>query len=70
MPEVKFEIVNHILSLKSTGKFRKELNIVSWGGREAVYDLRGWNEDHTQMTKGITFNKEEYEELLIKLKEE
>lgn len=48
----------------------KELNLVSWNGRDPIYDLRGWNEDHTKMTKGVTFGNEEYKELVNKLKEE
>lgn len=43
--------------------------MVSWNGREPVYDLRGWNEDHTKMTKGVTFSEEEYEELVNKFNE-
>lgn len=67
MPEVDYKIVSHLFSLKSSGTFHKELNKVSWNGREPVYDLRGWNDDHTKMTKGITFSNEEYEELVNKL---
>ena len=33
--------------------------------RDAKYDLRDWNEDHTKMGKGITLNEEEF----LKLKE-
>jgi len=61
---MKFKIVSHLFKLMGTGKFHKELNMVSWNGREPVYDLRGWNEEHTEMTKGITFSIEEYEELV------
>ena len=46
-------------------KFHKELNLVSWRGRPPVYDLRGWNDGRSEMTKGITLTKEE----LIQLKE-
>lgn len=70
MGDVKFEIKQQLLSLKGTGKFHKELNLISWNGREPVYDLRGWNEDHTEMTKGVTLSEEEYQELINKLKEE
>ena len=70
MPEgMKFKIVSQLFSLKGTGKFHKELNVVSWNGRDPVYDLRGWNEDHTEMTKGVTFSDEEYEELVNKFNE-
>ena len=47
------------------GGWTTELNLVSWGGREAKYDLRSWSADHEKMSKGITLTKEE----LISLKE-
>jgi len=63
--DMKFKIVSHLFRLKGgSGKFHKELNMVSWNDREPVYDLRGWNDDHTEMTKGVTFSDEEYEELV------
>jgi len=46
-------------------RYHKELNLVSWGGRQPVYDLRGWNDGRSEMTKGTTLTKEE----LIQLKE-
>ena len=69
MGEVKYKIVKPLISLQSTGKFRKELNLISWNDREPVYDLRGWNEDHSEMTKGVTLSKEEFEELKNKITE-
>jgi len=66
---MKFKIVSHLFSLKSSGKFHKELNMVSWNDRAPVYDLRGWNEDHSAMTKGVTFTDEEYEELVNQFSE-
>ena len=36
-----------------------ELNLVSWGGRPAKYDLRSWSPDHEKMGKGLTLTKEE-----------
>ena len=62
--EIKFEIVEHIgtLSTSSTG-WTKELNKVSWNGREAKYDLREWAPEHEKMSKGLTLTKEDIEEL-------
>lgn len=37
----------------------KELNLVSWNGNTAKYDIRSWSSDHTKMGKGITLTKEE-----------
>ncbi len=40
-----------------------ELNLVSWGGRPAKYDLRPWSSDHEKMGKGLTLTKEELDSL-------
>ena len=55
------------LGIISEGKggWAMELNLVSWGGREAKYDIRSWSPDHEKMSKGITLTKEE----LLSLKE-
>ena len=41
------------------GGWNMELNLVSWGGRPAKYDLRSWSPDHEKMGKGLTLTKEE-----------
>jgi hypothetical protein len=41
------------------GGWAMELNMVSWGGREAKYDIRSWSPDHQKMGKGITLSKDE-----------
>ena len=58
--EFKFEVVK-TLGVVSEGKngWKKELNHGSWSNRPAKYDIREWNEDHTQMRKGITLTDEE-----------
>lgn len=64
MPEIKYEIVEKIGVLSTTEKgWSKELNLVSWNGREPKFDLRDWNEEHNKMGKGITLTKEEYDKL-------
>ncbi|MBR3153339.1 MAG: hypothetical protein IKF52_07135 [Clostridia bacterium] len=64
MPEIKFDIVEKIgvISISDKG-WSKELNLVSWNGRDPKYDLRDWNEEHDKMGKGITLNQEEFEKL-------
>jgi hypothetical protein len=44
---------------KGKGGWAMELNMVSWSGREAKYDIRSWSPDHQKMGKGLTFSKEE-----------
>jgi len=62
--EISFEIVEHIGVLSNGTKgWTKELNLVSWNGREPKYDLREWSPEHDKMGKGVTLNKEELEAL-------
>lgn len=63
MSDIKFEIVKHIAVLSSNKGWTKELNLVSWNGREAKYDIRDWSPKHDKMGKGITLSSEEMEEL-------
>lgn len=51
------------LVAEGKGGWNLELNLVSWGGRPAKYDLRSWSPDHQKMGKGITLTKEELESL-------
>ena len=49
-----------------------ELRLVSYGGREAKYDIRAWYDDNGQekMGKGVTFTREELETLRDLINEE
>lgn len=70
MPEIKYEIVEHLGVISENDKgWKKELNLVRWNEREPKYDLRDWNETHDKMGKGITLSKEEAENLVKILKE-
>ena len=58
--DFSFEIVKNIgIVSEGKGGWNLELNLVSWGGRPAKYDLRSWSPDHQKMWKGSTFSKEE-----------
>ncbi len=60
MADIKYEIIEEIGVLSENARgWRKELNLVSWNGAAAKYDLRDWAPDHEKMGKGITLNKEE-----------
>ncbi|MBR4544152.1 MAG: YdbC family protein [Lachnospiraceae bacterium] len=64
MADIKFEIVEEIGVLSESSKgWRKELNLVSWNGAAAKYDIRDWAPEHEKMGKGITLTKEEAEKL-------
>lgn len=70
MAEFKFEIVEHLGTLSEDNKgWTKELNKVSYNGREAKYDLRSWDPEHKMMSKGITLSDEEIEILSKILKD-
>ena len=59
-----FEITKHIgvLAEKTKG-WKREINLVSWGGTEPKIDIRDWSPDHSKMGKGITLTAEEIEKL-------
>ncbi len=56
MAEIKYDIVEEIGTISETSSgWSKELNRISWNGREAKYDLRDWSPEHAKMDKGINF---------------
>jgi len=60
MADLKYEIIETIGVLSESAKgWKKELNLISWNGREPKYDLRDWSENHEKMGKGVTLSKEE-----------
>ncbi|HJS18819.1 MAG TPA: YdbC family protein [Anaerolineales bacterium] len=60
MDEIDYEIVMQlgVLSLSGSG-WTKELNLVSWNGRDPKYDIRDWSGDHSKMGRGVTLTREE-----------
>ncbi|PAE16198.1 hypothetical protein CHH91_11265 [Virgibacillus sp. 7505] len=71
MAELSYEIVKElgVLSVSPKG-WQKELNLISWNGREPKYDIRDWAPDHEKMGKGITLSAEEVGALLRVLQEQ
>jgi len=62
--EIKFEITEQIAVLSESSKgWTKELNLISWNGREPKYDIRDWSPNHEKMGKGVTLSNEELEKL-------
>ncbi len=54
MAEIKYEIIKTIAVLSEGNKgWKKELNLISWNGREPKYDIRDWSEDHTKMGRAL-----------------
>jgi hypothetical protein len=55
MSEIKFNIIeNYGILSESTKNWKKELNFISWNGREAKYDIRDWDTEHKKMGKVFT----------------
>ncbi len=66
MADIKFEIKQEIGILSENAKgWTKELNLISWNGAVAKYDLRDGAPEHEKMGKGITLTESE----ALKLKE-
>jgi hypothetical protein len=65
MLDFKFEIkeTTGVISVSRTG-WTKELNIISWGGKEPKYDIREWYTDHKRTGNGITLSIEELKKLI------
>ncbi|KRM99519.1 YdbC family protein [Loigolactobacillus rennini] len=61
---LQFEI-EETVGVISTNKsgWKRELNLVSWNGRPAKFDLRDWAPDHSKMGKGLTFTNDELDQL-------
>ena len=64
MPEIKYEITEHLGVISETARgWTREVNMISWNGREPKVDVRDWSPEHDKMSKGISFTKEELQEL-------
>lgn len=60
MPEFKYEIVEQIGVLsENTNGWSRELNLISWNGRDPKYDIRDWAPGNEKMGKGISLSNEE-----------
>ncbi len=58
--EFDFTIVDELGVLSTSPKgWTKELNLISWNGREPKYDIREWAPEHAKMGKGVTLSEEE-----------
>lgn len=60
-----FKILENIgvVSEKPNG-WTLELNIVSFNGRDARYDLREWRNDHTELRNGARFSESDLKPLM------
>ena len=64
MPEFSYEIKKHIgVISEGSGGWTRELNLISWNGKEPKYDIRDWGPEHEKMGKGITLSAKDVEAL-------
>lgn len=64
MADIKYEINEKLGVLSESSKgWTKELNLISWNGREAKYDIRDWAPEYEKMGKGVTLSAEELKKL-------
>jgi hypothetical protein len=60
MADITFDIMKHFgVVSEDKGGWKKELNLVSWNGRNPKIDIRDWSPGHEKMGKGITLTSEE-----------
>ena len=60
MADIKYEIKETVGVIAESAKgWKKELNLISWNGKEAKYDLREWAPDHEKMGKGVSLSNDE-----------
>ena len=71
MKEIQYEIVKEIavLSMSDSG-YTKEINLISWNGKEPKYDIRSFSPNREKCGKGITLTADEAAALLKALQEE
>lgn len=64
MADIKYEIKEAVGVIAESAKgWKKELNLISWNGKEAKYDLREWAPGHEKMGKGVTLSNDELKAL-------
>lgn len=63
--EIAYEIVKRIgvINRYPTG-WNKEINLVSWNGGAAKYDIRDWDPDHARMSRGVTLTEQEFARMM------
>ena len=64
MADIKYEIKETVGTISESARGgTKELNMISWNGAAAKFDIRDWAPEHEKMGKGITLSQEEAEAL-------
>ena len=65
VPDFSYEIIKQIgVVSEGSGGWARELNLISWNGKEPKYDIRDWGPDHEKMGKGITLSAKDVKSLI------
>ncbi len=65
MSDIQYEIKKEIAVLsKSDSGYTKEINLISWNGKEPKYDIRSFSPNREKCGKGITLTESEAVALL------
>ena len=71
MKDIQYEIVKEIAVLsKGDSGYTKEINLISWNGKEPKYDIRSFSPNREKCGKGITLTADEAAALLEALQNE
>mgnify|MGYP002798766042 FL=1 len=68
MKEIQYEIVKEIAVLSTSDSgYTKEINLISWNGKEPKYDIRSFSPNREKCGKGVTLTEAEAGKLLAAL---
>jgi len=71
MSDIQYEIKKEIAVLsKNDSGYTKEINLISWNGKEPKYDVRSFSPNREKCGKGITLTANEAAALLEALQKE
>ena len=71
MKEIQYEIVKEIVVLSASDSgYTKEINLISWNGKEPKYDIRNFSPNREKCGKGITLTSDDAAALLKALEKE
>lgn len=71
MSEIQYEIKKEIAVLSTSGSgYTKEINLISWNGKEPKCDIRSFSPNREKCGKGITLTEAEVKLLLEALKKQ
>ena len=68
MKDIQYEIVREIAVLSTSDSgYTKEINLISWNGKEPKYDIRSFSPNREKCGKGVTLTEAEAGKLLAAL---